>query len=294
MAIANSPSTVTMPDALPPYPSILAFLIARFPQVSGERWQQRINQGKVLNDDGLPVGAETSYTPRRKLYYFRESDQEPVIPFQEIILFQNDEILVACKPHFLPVIPGGPYINECLLTRLQKRTGNPELAPINRIDRETAGLVLFSVKKKNRGIYHDLFMHGAAEKTYEALCHYPQAAQPQRQWLVENRIERGSPWFRMQVIAGDINARTRIKFLEGRGDSARFQLTPITGKKHQLRLHMSGLGFGIINDRYYPDLRPEKDDDSANPLQLIAKDLRFDDPITGRRMEFHSERNLLW
>ncbi len=293
MTIASSASTVTMPEAEKPYPSILAFLMARFPQVSGATWQQRLDQGKVLNDDGVLIGAQTAYAPRQRLHYFREIEQEPLIPFTETIPFQNDEILVACKPHFLPVIPGGPYINECLLNRLQQKTGNPELVPINRIDRETAGLVLFSVKKENRGLYHDLFMHGRVEKTYQAIGQYRQA-QPQRQWLVENRIERGTPWFRMKTVAGASNARTEIKLLEVRGASARFQLTPVTGKKHQLRLHLSGLGFGIVNDRYYPDLLPEGDDDFGKPLQLVAQALRFHDPITGRKMEFRSERRLLW
>lgn len=151
MAIASNYSTVTMPAALPPYPTILAFLSARFPRVSAETWKLRIYQGRVLNDRGVPIGTDTAYTPQRRLYYFREGEREPVIPFQETILFQNEEFLVACKPHFLPVIPSGPYINECLLNRLQRRTGNPDLAPINRIDRETAGLVLFSTRKENRG-----------------------------------------------------------------------------------------------------------------------------------------------
>jgi len=322
MTIARSPSTVTMPDSSAPYPSILTFLVTRFPQVSGETWQQRIKQGKVLNDAGVPIDPQTPYSPGRKIHYFRERDREPVIPFTETILFQNEEILVACKPHFLPVIPGGPYVNECLLNRLQEKTGNPELTPVNRIDRETAGLVLFSVKKENRGLYHDLFMHGRVEKTYQALCHYPEV-QAQGEWLIENRIERGSPWFRMKVAAGAVNSRSQIKLLEvlgstpikeesnkipaivgfgsipadvGRvqGKIARFQLTPITGKKHQLRLHLSGLGMGIINDRYYPDLQPEGDDDFDNPLQLVAQALRFDDPITGKKMEFRSERKLLW
>ncbi|MBI5556255.1 MAG: pseudouridine synthase [Deltaproteobacteria bacterium] len=293
MTIADHPSIVTLPEAKKPYPSILAFLLERFPRVSGETWLKRIEQGKVLNGDGAPINPRTPYTPHRKLYYFREKDQEPIIPFSETILFHNEEILVACKPHFLPVIPGGPYINECLLNRLQKKTGNPDLAPVNRIDRETAGLVLFSVKKENRGIYHDLFRHGVVEKTYHAVCQYPHG-QPRSQWLVENRIERGSPWFRMKVADGPGNSRTRITLLEVRGERARFQLTPVTGKKHQLRVHMSGLGFSIINDRYYPDLQPEHADDFNNPLQLVAQTLQFHDPITGRWMEFRSTRNLSW
>ncbi|MDD5757522.1 MAG: pseudouridine synthase [Desulfobulbaceae bacterium] len=293
MAIALHPSKVTLPKIEPPYPSVFSFLVARFPQVSPEIWQQRFEQGKVLNDRRLPIAAHTPYIPQQKIYYFREQSQEPVVPFAESILFQNDEILVACKPHFLPVIPSGPYVNECLLGRLQRKTGILDLAPIHRIDRETAGVVLFSTKKQNRGVYHDLFMHGAAEKTYQALCHYPEAQQ-QQQWLIENRIEVGSPWFRVKTANGPINSRTRITLKEARGEKGHFLLQPITGKKHQLRLHLSGLGFGIINDRYYPNLLPKRDDDFDKPLQLIAQALQFDDPITGKRMEFQSERKLLW
>lgn len=294
MVIARYPSIVTLPETVTPYPSIISFLLERFPQVSAETWQQRLEQGKVVNDQGNPITAHTTYIPHQKIHYFREQVQEPVIPFAESILFQNDEILVACKPHFLPVIPSGPYINECLLGRLQEKTGNPDLAPIHRIDRETAGIVLFSVKKQNRGLYHDLFMHGAVEKTYQALCHYPQRqAEKQQHWLIEDRMERGSPWFRMKTAKGAINSRTHVTLLAVQGESAHFQLQPITGKKHQLRLHLSDLGFGILNDRYYPELLPETDDDFDNPLQLIAQGLQFQDPVTGKRMKFQSERKLL-
>lgn len=313
MTIALAPSTVTMPVVQPPYPSILDFLRQRFPQVAVETWRQRLAEGKVLDDSGQPITPHTPYAPQRRLFYFRERGQEPQIPFSETILFQNDEILVACKPPFLPVIPSGPYIHECLLARLQKKTGIQELAPIHRIDRETAGLVLFSTNKANRGLYHDLFRDGAISKTYIAICHYSGKRQ-QREWLIENRIVEGSPWFRMQIAAGPINARTRVKLLEvmeedttrkdngepvrkptglqQRGDRARFQLSPITGKKHQLRLHLSSLGFGIVHDRTYPELLPQGEDDFQKPLQLLAQSLRFRDPISGQQMEFLADRSL--
>lgn len=259
-----------------------------------EVWQQRLDQGKIITAEGWPINAQTAYRPGLKIHYFREQQgKEPTIPFTECILFQNEEILVACKPHFLPVIAGGPYINECLLGRLQARTGNFDLAPIHRIDRETAGLVMFSAKKMNRGLYHDLFLHGKVEKTYQALCHYRQT-QSQRHWLVENKIVRGSPWFRMETAPGASNSRSLISLVAAKGDIAHFRLQPITGKKHQLRLHLSGLGYAIVNDRYYPALQPETDDDFTKPLQLIAQGLRFDDPISGERMEFQSGRKLLW
>ena len=225
--------------------------------------------------------------------YFRETENEPVIPFAEQTLFQDDEILVACKPHFLPVIPGGRYVEECLLNRLRNRTGMADLAPLHRLDRETAGIVIFSVNPNTRGLYHELFMHGKVEKTYRALAEVNQPPR-ENQWTVENRIVRGEPRFRMKTVAGIANARSHIQLLEVKGNRGLFSLQPVTGKTHQLRLHMSGLGFKIINDRVYPDLQPERDDDFGQPLQLLAKRVRFHDPVSGQDREFRSGRELLW
>ncbi|MDO9069033.1 MAG: pseudouridine synthase, partial [Deltaproteobacteria bacterium] len=231
--------------------------------------------------------------PSKRIYYFREISSEPLIPFAEKILFQNDEILVACKPHFLPVTPGGRYVDECLLNRLQSSTGIKDLAPLHRIDRETAGIVLFSVNRKSRGLYSKLFMNGQVEKTYQALSAFlPTGATTS--WHVENRIERGEPWFRMKTVPGTVNARSSINLVEVKGDVARFTLHPQTGKTHQLRIHMSGLGFGILNDRYYPELQEESEDNFDTPLQLVAKAVRFRDPLSVEMREFFSERELLW
>jgi len=291
VGIAKTPSVVTLPEAEKPYPSILEFLASAFPGISRDTWAQRITEGKVLDYNGNPIAADTQYVPSKRLFYFREVENEPVIPFPETILYQNDEILVACKPHFLPVIPGGRFVNECLLNRLRARTGIADLVPLHRIDRETAGLVVFSVNRNTRGLYHDLFMHGKVAKTYQALAefvHPPQATK----WVVENRIVRGEPRFRMKTTAGIANARSHIQLLEVTGNRGRFQLSPVTGKTHQLRLHMSDLGFRIINDRVYPDLLPETDDDFFHPLQLLAKRVQFHDPVTGKDVEFETGREL--
>ncbi len=169
MGISTHPSVVTMPKAERPYPSILAFLCRRFPAISPEIWEQRIAEGKVLDEKGQRITLDAEYTPLKRIFYFREVCSEPFIPFAEKILFLDDEILVACKPHFLPVTPGGRYVDECLLNRLRRSTGIEDLAPLHRIDRETAGIVLFSVNKKSRGLYGTLFMNGQVEKTYQAL-----------------------------------------------------------------------------------------------------------------------------
>lgn len=293
MGISKHPSIVTMPKIERPYPSILSFLSRRFPAIPRDVWEKRILEGKVIDEKTGPLTLHTEYTPLGRLFYFREVAAEPLIPFVEKILYLDDEILVACKPHFLPVTPGGRYVEECLLNRLRRSTGIEDLAPLHRIDRETAGIVLFSVNKKSRGLYGTLFMNGRVEKTYHAIstCAPLQEADS---WNVENRIERGDPWFRMRTVSGEANARSTIDLVEVKGTLARFTLHPLTGKTHQLRLHMGGLGFGILNDRYYPELQDEREDDFETPLQLIAHKLCFKDPLSNRIREYESERTLLW
>ena len=293
MGISKHPSIVTMPNTEKPYPSILTFLSRKFPGISPEIWEKRISEGKVHDEKAQRITLDTEYIPLNRIFYYREVCTEPFIPFTEKILFIDDEILVACKPHFLPVTPGGRYVDECLLYRLRASTGIEDLVPLHRIDRETAGIVLFSVNKKSRGLYGTLFMNGLVEKTYQAIS----ACQPLQEtavWDVENRIERGEPWFRMKTVPGRVNARSVIDLVEVKGESARFILRPQTGKTHQLRIHMSGLGFGILNDRYYPELQAEREDNFDTPLQLVAHMLRFKDPLSGRYREFASERTLLW
>ena len=291
MIISDYPSTVLMPQMEKPYPLILDFFAKRFPNIPRDIWKARINSGKVLTEEGEIVFLDTPYAPLKRLHYFREVAEEFAIPFTETILFCNKEILVACKPHFLPVTPAGPYVNECLLHRLKKKTGNPNLSPINRIDRETAGLVLFSMNPETRGRYQELFMKGEIEKTYQAVTAFSREP-TKNSWTVENRLVKGEPWFRMKSTPGQPNAISKITLVKYKDNKAFFQLQPITGKKHQLRLHLSGLGFPILNDRYYPELLPERKKEFSAPLQLLARKLKFRDPISGAQMAYASNRRL--
>ena len=292
MGIAKSFSVVYLPDTGRPYPALLAFLAGRFPKIPVETWISRISAGKVLTEEGQPVTLSTPYMPDRRLFYHREVAEEPVIPFAEEILFQDDHLLVACKPHFLPVTAAGPYVRETLLERLKAATCNPHLSPINRIDRETAGLVLLSVSIESRGAYQRMFMEeGLVRKTYEAIVEFDSAC-GRTEWLVENRLELGEPWFRMRSSAGPVNARTKMRLIETDGSRARFELNPLTGKKHQLRLHLAGLGFPIVGDRVYPELRPKSPDDFDRPLQLLSRRIEFRDPLSGFAMAFESPRRL--
>jgi len=293
-SIAPTPSYITLPHQPLPYPSLLDFLEHRFPFVDRAIWQSRLESGKISDEHGEIVHLSTPYRINARLRYFREVVYEHPIPFQEHILFQNDAFLIADKPHFLPVTPSGSYVNECLLHRLKQRTQLPDLTPVHRLDRETAGLVLFTVQKKQRGAWFDLFRHGKIHKVYEAIASTPTHAQ-QHAWEIHSRIERGEPWIRFQNVEGEHNAHSRIRLLEKCGAWARFELEPITGKTHQLRLHMGLIGAHIVGDRLYPNFQPPSDPPNyEHPLQLLAKQLSFDDPITGQSYHFESQQQLQW
>jgi len=292
MGISPYPASVLLPETEKPYPTLIEFLSKRFPRVPAALWQCRLARGKLLDDNGEPLDPAAPYRPGSRVFYFREVEAEEVIPFKERILFQDDQILVCCKPHFLPVTPVGRFVEQSLLNRLRLSTGLHDLVPLHRIDRETAGLVLFSVNPTTRSRYYDLFKRGEVRKEYQALA--PVAALPaRRHWRVENRLVPGEPWFRMQVVPGAVNARSEIELTEVVDGLGRFRLAPLTGKTHQLRVHLSGLGFPILNDRLYPRLQDQAPDDFDRPLRLLARRLAFVDPVTGVSREFQSDRELL-
>ncbi len=284
-------STVTVGEAVPPGTPVLLFFEGRFPSIPLHIWEERLEQGLVTDAEGAVLSRESRVSPMMVIHYFREVAWEAPIPFKEAVIYQDDHILVACKPHFLPVIPSGKFVNETLLTRLKIRFDAPDLIPVNRIDRETAGLVLFSRQKRSRGLYQGLFMNRQVSKVYEALSAFSSAeAGPFR---VENRLGAGDPWFRMKAVDGPINATSLIERIAPHGQGALYRIRPITGKKHQIRLHLCSIGAPILNDRLYPTLWEEAPPDYENPLKLLAKELSFVDPISGKSHHFVSPRSLI-
>ena len=214
-------------------------------------------------------------------------DEKP-IPFRERVLYQDEHILVADKPHFLPVGPSGRFLHETLLVRLRKRTNLSELVPIHRLDRETAGVVLFSSNPKTRGHYTALFRERKVRKVYHALAAAPDKFQGLRFPMTRrSRIVRGEPFFRMKEANGEQNAETYIEQLKGDSITI-YQLVPTTGRKHQLRVHMSALGIAILNDTLYPRRSFAEDDDFSRPLKLLATSISFRDPLSGKEQYFES------
>ena len=286
-----APSCVGLPAG--PWATWLDFFTARFPFVPRDDWVGRMHRGDVLDAQGRPLAPEQAYRPHGKAWYYRSLDDEPRVPFQAQVLYRDAHLLVADKPHFLAVIPGGRHLHETLLVRLKRDTGLADLQPLHRIDRETAGIVLFGLRREDRAAYHALFSERRMDKVYEAIAPAPPPglALPLER---SSRLVPGEPFFRQREAEGPPNADTTVELLEAVGSLARYRLRPRTGQRHQLRVHMAALGLPIVGDAFYPEVLrgPDEADDYTRPLQLLARSIAFTDPVTGMQRHFESARHL--
>ena len=284
-----SPSCVVLPSG--PWVTVAEFLVQRFVNVSASEWLQRMQDGLVVDDQGQLINPDCPYQAQRRVYYYRAPGIEPRIPFEAVVLWQDAHLLVVDKPHFLPVLPSGKYLQETVLVRLKRALNLEALSPIHRIDRDTAGLVLFSTQVATRGAYQELFRKREVDKNYEAIAPWnPALSWPQRR---ETRIVPATHFMQQTEVDGPPNTLTHITPLEVRGNLARYALKPVTGHRHQLRVHMAALGLPLLGDGIYPTLTPEGTEDYANPLQLLAKSIAFTDPLSGEMRRFESLRRLV-
>lgn len=273
--------------------TLLDFMLERFPHVPPDMLRARLARGDIVDSAGLAQDPDNLYTARRWLWYYREVPAEAAIPFDLPVLFRDDLLVAVDKPHFLASIPGGRYLRETALTRLRRDLDLPELSPLHRLDRDTAGVLVFCVRPENRGAYQALFQTRDVAKEYDALALL--RSDLDLPLLRRSRLSQRAGHFTMQEVPGEPNSETHIELIARQDGVGCYRLRPHTGRKHQLRVHMSGLGIPICNDAFYPDLQPyAESDDFSRPLQLLARAIEFTDPITGGRRRFESCRRLQW
>lgn len=285
-----SASKVFLPKLKDTPNTIYGYLCRAFEHIQVSEWQQRFEDGLIYSASGEQLHLNSAYTPASHVYYYRFLTHETHVPFEHEILFENKHLLVVDKPHFLTMSPTGQYVQETLLVRLKKQTNNELLTPIHRLDRETAGLVLFSKTVEIRGAYQQMFAERKVQKTYHAIAPYKAELCFPRQ--VKLRMDKGQPFYTMRVVDGEPNSETDISILEKNEDWAKYCLKPKTGKQHQLRVHLSSLDIAIKNDPFYPYVLHKADDDFSSPLQLLAKEIFFIDPYTHEKMYFCSHFEL--
>jgi tRNA pseudouridine32 synthase/23S rRNA pseudouridine746 synthase len=297
-----SPSKVGIPANT--HLSAIEFLVQRFPAIQREVWLQRFLEGGILNAEGINIGPNQSVLHETHLLYFRHVADEPTLPFKAQIIFKDEHLIVADKPHFMPVTPGGQYVQQSLLVQLKQDFNLPELSPIHRIDRETAGLVMFSVRANDRNAYQQLFRLQQVQKTYEAIAGIPESSPLNLVFPItyKSMMASDEQFFKMRELTArecattdQSNSETWIDCVERISQAlARYILKPVTGQRHQLRVHMNALGLPILGDRFYPHVKylASEKDPLDQPLQLLAKTIAFLDPLTGTPRKFTSNLKL--
>ena len=321
--LPNSTTDQSNLEIIFPAGTIAHFLAQQFPAISAHEWSQRMAAGLVVDEHGVAVTPTRAFEAGLRIYYYRALETEPRIPFHEVILFQDEQLVVVDKPHFLPVIPSGRYLQETLLVRLKRKLGIDTLVPIHRIDRGTAGVIVFSVQESTRGKYQQLFATRDVRKIYEAIAPINRALRfplTHASCLVQDEH-----FMRMKEIAGEANSQTHLEIIREltapctnllaptlahalkttpshalastlAPSFALYRLRPITGRKHQLRVHCAALEIPIVNDSMYPTFLPEPardaPEDFSKPLQLLARTIEFTDPVTSAVRAFSSARQL--
>ncbi|MDQ0754313.1 tRNA pseudouridine32 synthase/23S rRNA pseudouridine746 synthase [Arthrobacter sp. B3I4] len=283
-----------------PWETAMDYMMHRWGHIDPQGIEDRFDAGEIVGDAGIPLDRTTPLQRYTFIWYYRTLPPETRIPVELNILHQDDHLLVVDKPHFLPTTPGGTYIQESALVRLRNQLQLPDLIPMHRLDRMTAGILLLSTNPETRGKYQVLFEKRQVQKEYECVS----AAEPAPGYpgvdfpvVVRNRMTKSRSYLLAEVIEGEPNAETRIERLRtfaapGVPVRALYRLEPHSGKTHQLRVHMASLGLGIVNDAFYPELLDKAPDDYAKPLQLLARGIRFVDPISGSPVEYRSRLEL--
>ncbi|MFJ9779893.1 RluA family pseudouridine synthase [Amycolatopsis sp. NPDC101161] len=277
------PARLKLPDG--EWPTLLAHLVDRLPRVTPDRIEQMLREERIHGSDG-PLGVDTPYAPGSFIWFHRDLPDEVPVPFEIRVVHRDEHLLVVDKPHFLATIPRGQHILETALVRLRRDLDLPHLSPAHRLDRVTAGLVMFVITPELRGKYQTLFRDRKVHKEYEAIAPFDAALELPR--TVRSRIVKERGVLAAQEVPGEPNAETHVELAEHRGGLGRYRLTPSTGRTHQLRVHLSGLGIPILGDDFYPTLREKPLGDFTKPLQLLARVVAFDDPVTGTPRRFTS------
>jgi tRNA pseudouridine32 synthase/23S rRNA pseudouridine746 synthase len=276
-----------------PWETALEFILDRFDHVDPEGIGKRFDRGEVVALGGESLTRSTPLGEHTFIWYYRELPVEERLPVELSVLHRDDRLLVVDKPHFLPTTPGGMYVAESALVRLRVELGLPDLIPMHRLDRMTAGILMFSIDPATRGAYQLLFENRRISKEYRAVA----ALRPELELAtapldVRSRIVKSRTYLLAQEVEGPANTHTTVSLLDQRGDRGLYRLQPHTGKTHQLRLHMASLGLGIIHDPFYPVLHPQAPDDYTRPLQLLASSIAFTDPLDGSERYYESARAL--
>ena len=246
---------------------------------------------RFVGEDGRPVRDDDTYRPHTFVWFHRDLRDEVTVPGAIEVLHRDERLVVVDKPPFLATIPRGRHVAQSVVVLLRDELGLPELSPVHRLDRVTSGVLVLATERRWRGAYQGLFQRREVTKTYLAVAgHDPVLELPV---VVRNHIRKVAGELQAEVIPdAPVNAETLVELQDVRDGRGVYRLTPRTGRTHQLRLHLAGLGVPIVGDPLYPEVLDVAVDDFSTPVQLLAHQLSFTDPVDGSPRTFTSRRAL--
>lgn len=283
---------VTLPDE--PWETITQWAAHRF----GADGELAVTRGDLFYDFARPVTPTDPYRRGVRVWIFRPVPDEPDEPIMFDVVARTDNYIVIDKPHDLATIPRGSHVARTVTVAARRQFANDDLVPAHRLDAETAGLVLLTTHPEARGPYQKLFERREVSKRYQAVAPVVDGFTG---WTrVELRLERGRVPLVTDVVAGEPNAVTDMRIArvlnttdEAGRPLALWEMKPLTGKTHQLRVTLNYLGAPIVGDPLYPRLLTFAEMDERDyPLQLHACELGFTDPLTCEELSFVSRREL--
>lgn len=258
--------------------------------------ERLLAEARFVYGDGRPVRDDDPYATTTFVWFHRDLREEPVVPGELTVVHRDERVVVVDKPAFLSTVPRGNHVVQSLVVRLRDELGLPDLTTMHRLDRVTSGLVLCVVGKEHRAAYQSMFATGTVAKTYRALAPWRAHLAGPDGVVVRNHVRAVPRTGRAEVVPdAPVNAETLVEVerrLGGPDDLAVYRLSPRTGRTHQLRLHLLGLGVPIVDDPLYPVDRQVPIDDFSAPLQLLAAELAYVDPVDGRARHHRSARTL--
>ena len=248
-------------------------------------------RGRFVDEAGSPVDGDAPYRSCAFVWFHRDRAEETIVPGRIHIVHRDERIVAVDKPAFLSTIPRGRHVLQSVVVRLRAELGLPELSPLHRLDRVTSGILILATERRWRGAYQSMFQRGEVGKTYRALA--PLRPELDFPVTVRNHLSKPRGQVQAEVIPGaPVNAVSLIEREAQLQALAVYRLTPQTGRTHQLRMHMLGLGIPIWDDPLYPVVEDVALDDFSRPLQLLASEVRFTDPVDGSPRLFESVRTL--
>ncbi|GAA6527042.1 pseudouridine synthase [Intrasporangium sp. DVR] len=274
-----------------PWETLRDHLVERLRGITAAEVDRKLVAGEFVDAAGRPLPVDAPFVPRSVCWTHRDLPDEVEVPFEIDVLHRDERLVVIDKPHFLATMPRGRHVVQSALARTRVLTGLDRLTPAHRLDRPTAGVLMFTTEPRWRGAYQTVFAEGRVHKEYLAVA----AVRDDLELPLVRRThvlkEHGAHQAR-EVTGREPNAETLVELTARRGELGLYRLRPRTGRTHQLRCQLWGLGIPIVGDPLYPVEHDVPPDDFSEPLQLLSAVLEFDDPVDGTRRRFETSRTL--